>query len=230
MAAAYLVMLLLVTLGVASASWEILPGYDTDPGNIYMAAELREHGWNHVHSCKDACAYNAGCQGFVYKDDGHCVFKAGSAGHLRASRTRDPRSTLYIIWGAHHGPPPPPAYVEGEHSKPFVIIALLVLVVITIGCIGGICYMCCDGGAQGQGERRRSSAKPAALPSQKSARQIMRESREGRGAQVYGKLGNLAVQQTTPAKPALTMKSPMKLKDYKASLQGGGAAQAATMH
>ena len=155
--------------------------------------------------------------------------KAGSAGHLRASRTRDPRSTLYIIWGAHHGPPPPPAYVDdGSHSKPFVIITLLVLVVITIGCIGGICYMCCDGGAQGQGERRRSSAKPAALPSQKSARQIMRENREGRGAQVYGKLGNLAVQQTTPAKPALTMKSPMKLKDYKASLQGGG--QAATMH
>ena len=106
--------------------------------------------------------------------------------------------------------------------------ALLVLVVITIGCIGGICYMCCDGGAQGQGERRRSSAKPAALPSQKSARQIMRENREGRGAQVFGKLGSLAVQQTTPAKPALTMKSPMKLKDYKASLQGGG--QAATMH
>ena len=56
----------------------------------------------------------------------------------------------------------------------------------------------------------------------------MRENREGRGAQVYGKLGNLAVQQTTPAKPALTMKSPMKLKDYKASLQGGG--QATTMH
>ncbi len=229
MTAAHLVILRLVTLGVASASWEVLPGYDTDPGNIYMAAELREHGWNHVHSCKDACAYNAGCQGFVYKDDGHCVFKAGSAGHLRASRTRDPRSTLYIIWGAHHGPPPPPAYVDdGSHSKPFVIIALLVLVVITIGCIGGICYMCCDGGAQGQGERRRSSAKPAALPSQKSARQIMRENREGRGAQVYGKLGSLAVQQTTPAKPALTMKSPMKLKDYKASLQGGG--QAATMH